>query len=254
MDSVKNYYNSYNYPDLKFYTNKQIKNHKKLVSKILSYANLSLNTIMSKNILDAGCGTGEKSVLFAKHGAHVTSIDFSEGQLEKAKLLAKNNNVNINFKQMDIINSNLEQLGKFHIIICTGVLHHTENPYLGFTKLIDLLDKDGIIILGFYHKYSRQKYRFNRFLIKTFVSKDPDKIINWLTTSNFARIFRTAPLTTLYDRYAVPYESYHTLKEIKKWFRINNLQLIGYSENVKGLEIFKIFEKKTIFFVAGKRS
>jgi hypothetical protein len=77
--------------------------------------------------------------------------------------------------------------------------------------------------------------------------------MNWLLHSKIAKPIRNAPLSTLYDRYAVPYESYHTLKEVKQWFNENNLELIGNSKNVVGNEFFKLFEPKTIFFVAGKK-
>ncbi len=253
MDSVKFFYDKYNYPKINQFTNKQKARHLSLVNEILSYAGLDLNSISGRRILDAGCGTGDKSVLLSKKDAYVVAIDISSGQLKEAEMRANNSNAKVKFLQKDIINDNLELLGKFDLILNLGVLHHTENPRVGFDKLVKLLNKDGIIIIGLYHKYARLRYRIIRYLIRRFVSEDPDEIMNWLLHSKIAKPIRNAPLSTLYDRYAVPYESYHTLKEVKQWFNENNLELIGNSKNVVGNEFFKLFEPKTIFFVAGKK-
>jgi len=253
--AVRTYYNTYNYPVINLYTNRQRKHHLKLISDILSYGKLSLANLSGKRVLDAGCGSGEKSVMFSKYGAKVTGIDFSSSQISQARGLANKSNQNIKFIEKDLVIDNLTDLGTFDVIVCTGVLHHTKNPKLAFQKLSNQLNKDGIIIIGLYHKYSRLRYRLIRFFIRTFISRSYDsrKIINWLDNSWLARTITHAPRNSLHDRYVVPHESYHTLRETKKWFRKNNINLISSSSNVKGIELFKIFEKKSIFFVGGKK-
>lgn len=52
----------------------------------------------------------------------------------------------------------------------------------------------------------------------------------------------------------MPFESYHTLREVKGWFKKNNLKFVENSKNVDGFEIFKIFERKTLFFVSGHKN
>jgi 2-polyprenyl-3-methyl-5-hydroxy-6-metoxy-1,4-benzoquinol methylase len=80
---VKSYYDNYNYPVVTLYTNKQRKHHLKLIKDILSYGSLSLNDLNGKRILDAGCGSGEKSILFSKYGGIVTGVDLSSGQINQ---------------------------------------------------------------------------------------------------------------------------------------------------------------------------
>lgn len=254
MEKIKEFYNLHQYPKSNQYTSNQKRTNKKIILKILRSANLTEKDLYNKRILDVGCGTGEKSIYFAKNGAkEVVSVDFSYGQLLELKnKIEKENLKNIIIKEKDIIKDSLEDLKKFDLIFCIGVLHHTENPYLGFQKICSLLKEDGIIVIGLYHKYSRIRYRLQRFLLRTFVSKDPDKIINFLLSSKLTKAFRKAPLSTLYDRYAVPYESYHTLKDVKKWFVKNNIKIINYNNIKHKIEIFNIFEKKSIFFVGGK--
>lgn len=251
MESIKKYYDNYSYPKVKIYTNRQKKRHYKLITKILSYGNLKIEDIIKKRILDAGCGTGEKSVFFAKNKAKVTGIDFSTNQIKNAQNLALKNKIKINFYKKNIIDDNLLDLGYFDIIVCTGVLHHTKNPYKGFLNLLSVLKKDGVIIIALYHKYARLRYRFVRFLLRLFISKKPEKLEFALNNYKILKFLKKAPKNTIYDRYLVPYESYHTLKEVRNWFLKNKIEEISFSNEFSNKEYLKIFEKKTLFFIAG---
>jgi 2-polyprenyl-3-methyl-5-hydroxy-6-metoxy-1,4-benzoquinol methylase len=254
MKNVQDFYNKYQYPKSKQYTKKQIKNNKKILLKILNIGNINLEFVKYKRILVAGCGTAEKAILLAKNKANVIAIDFSFGQLKQAKKRAINNNVKVIFYKKDIIKDNLENLGKFDIILSLGVLHHTENTRLGFNKLCKLLAKNGVIIIGLYHKYARLRYKILRFIFRNFVTKNPDKLIDWIKNKQIiSKNLKKAPISTLYDRYCVPFESYYTLREVKKWFKENKITFIKNSNNVNGIELFRIFEKKTIFFVSGNK-
>jgi len=251
MEKIKEFYNSYQYPKSKAYVSNQIRTHRKTVLNILETACLNEKDILGKTVLDAGCGTGEKSIFFAKGRAKkVVAIDFSFGQLQEAKKKARDLD-NIVFLEKDILKDDLKNLGKFDIIFCVGVLHHTEKPRKAFERIVALLKTDGIIIIGLYHKYSRLRYRLQRWLLRTFISKEPDTIINYLYKT---KRFHDAPRSTLYDRYCVPYERYHTLREVTKWFNESKIRIIG-QKNIRQekLEVLNIFEKKTIFFVAGKK-
>lgn len=250
MEKVKEFYNKYPYPKANQYTSNQIRTNRKIILGILKTAKLTEKDLRNKRILDAGCGTGEKSIFFSKVGAEVIAIDFSKGQLEEAKKKAQKEKIkNISFIEKDILKDNLENLGKFDIIVSLGVLHHTENPQKAFASIVGQLKDNGIIVVGLYHKYSRLRYRLQRWLLRTFISKDPDKIVDYLYST---KRFHNASRLALYDRYTVPQESYHTLREVKKWFKENNIKSLNY-KNIKNekLEILNLFEKKTIFFVSG---
>ena len=56
----------------------------------------------------------------------------------------------------------------FDVIISNGVLHHTAVPYKSFCELTKLLKKDGIIVIGLYHKYGRLITYFKQFVFKIF--------------------------------------------------------------------------------------
>lgn len=44
-----------------------------------------LGDVAGKRVADVGCGTGRHSLWAAKHGAHVTALDVSNGMMSKAK-------------------------------------------------------------------------------------------------------------------------------------------------------------------------
>ncbi len=251
MQKVKYFYNQSSYPDTKQYTNKQKKQTKKILQKILYLADIDLLSLKNKRILVAGCGTGEKVDVLSRNNLSIVAIDFSEKQLQKAKALVKNKNVS--FLKKDIVNDDLSSLGVFDVILCLGVLHHTEAPEKGFSKLSGLLKKEGIIFVGLYHKYARLRYRIIRKLLRLLVSKKQENLKKWIQKNQDRKFFLKASLPCLLDRYVVPYESYHTLRQVKKWFRKNNIVFLKNTQNVSGFEMLKIFEKKTIFFVSGKK-
>lgn len=57
-----------------------------------------------EHILDVGCGTGNFSIELAKLGVKVTGIDISEPMLEKARIKASEENLNIEFLKADALN------------------------------------------------------------------------------------------------------------------------------------------------------
>jgi ubiquinone biosynthesis O-methyltransferase len=84
-----------------------------------------LPKVKDKEVLDLGCGTGRYSIPLAKKGAKVTGIDFTRGMLDIAKKKAKEEKLNIEFKQGDITKYASDK--KFDLIISMLVLDHIKN-------------------------------------------------------------------------------------------------------------------------------
>lgn len=96
---------------------------------------------------------------------------------------------NIEFLQGDTLNlDNLRE--KYHIIECSGVLHHMQDPVKGWRSLLTLIEPGGLLKVALYSERARQTVTAARELIKE----------NQLTTSNeHIRIFRQAILENLVD-------------------------------------------------------
>jgi SAM-dependent methyltransferase len=107
-------------------------------------------------ILIAGCGTSQA----AKHAlrrpaSRVIGIDFSAPSVRHTEELRRKYDLsNLEVHQLPI-----ERVGElratFDQIVCTGVLHHLDNPDAGLRALHDVLRADGAMHLMVYAPYGR---------------------------------------------------------------------------------------------------
>ncbi len=111
----------------------------------------------SMDILIAGCGTGRQAVqcALAFPGAKITAVDLSLTSLAYGKRKAKEHGIkNMEFLQADILE--LGDLGKaFDFIMCTGVLHHMEDPERGWSVLTGILKPEGVMFIALYSEIAR---------------------------------------------------------------------------------------------------
>ncbi|MCX8205666.1 MAG: class I SAM-dependent methyltransferase [Candidatus Micrarchaeota archaeon] len=249
-DDVTSFYSNYPYPSIRFPFGKR---HRQFVGKLISLWGFSPESIRGKEVLDAGCGTGEKALLLAHMGAQVTAVDICQKQVERAYGLAKMHNQDIHFAVADVTRLSLNR--KFDGILCSGVLHHTADPHGAFRRLCAHLKPGGRIIVGLYNAYSRVHYRVVRAALRTAFRGDPGRIMSFIAHNPFAAPLRTASLPTLYDRYAVPHESYHTLGEVRKMFAENGIEVHAISPEVCGpdtiTQLCWLLQGKSFFFVSG---
>lgn len=100
-------------------------------------------------ILDIACGTGRHSLELARRGHHVTGIDLSEAMIEKARSIAMNENLKIDFRIRDARNFNFNQSFDIAIMICEGafpLMETDEMNYLILKNAYSSLKPGGIFI------------------------------------------------------------------------------------------------------------
>jgi tetratricopeptide (TPR) repeat protein/SAM-dependent methyltransferase len=108
-------------------------------------------------VLVAGCGTGMDAIDMALHlrDAQVTAIDLSSASLAYALRKAGEYGLeNIHFRQDDIIELD-GAVDAYHVINCSGVLHHMQDPATGLQRLVRMLMPDGLIRLALYSRLAR---------------------------------------------------------------------------------------------------
>ena len=86
-------------------------------------------------ILDIGCGTGRQSRELAKRGYTVTGIDLSESQLNRAKQLAINEGLNIDFRIQDARKLTFFNEFELVIMLCEGAFPLMETDEMNFQIL-----------------------------------------------------------------------------------------------------------------------
>lgn len=86
-----------------------------------------MGDVDGKRLLDVGCGAGEASVYFAKHGAEVVATDISARMLDIVGQLAANHGVEVKTQKAEV-----EQMpfadNAFDLVYASNVLHHVNIP------------------------------------------------------------------------------------------------------------------------------
>ncbi len=103
--------------------------------------------------LDLGAGVGTQAIALAKMGFEVTATDISEKAVGLAKVRAEQEQVVIDFRQDDILDTGLD--GEFDYIFDKGCFHvmsaEQRDEYVGI--VYQLLELDGYLFLECYsHK------------------------------------------------------------------------------------------------------
>ncbi len=157
---VKNQYEENPYPR---WTNLGLSIKPRAIKEVIADINLDIDLKkinFSKNIeiLIAGCGTGQHAITTASKykNAEIFALDLSFNSLAYAKRKAKELNCkNINFIQGDLLD--IRKLNKkFDIIESVGVLHHMDDPLVGWKTLTDCLKKDALMLIGLYSEKARE--------------------------------------------------------------------------------------------------
>ena len=151
-------------------------------------------------------------------------MDSSLESLKLGKIFSEKNGIqNINFINADLFDD-VYSNEVFDLVWCSGVLHHTNDPYLGFKKILKTLKKEGYIIIGLYNKIFRVKTLIRRIMYRLFgkkiifvidpylrnIKNDKKKVSSWI-----------------HDQYEHPVESTHTFEEVITWFKENNVEFIS---------------------------
>lgn len=91
-----------------------------------------LEDLDGKRILDCGCGSGFLSVLCAKKGAYVESIDISTANVELTRHRARLNDVNerVRAQHMDLESLSFND-ASFDYVLGSFILHHTNTEISG---------------------------------------------------------------------------------------------------------------------------
>lgn len=113
-------------------------------------------------VLDIGCGEGKDAVFLARNGYKVSAFDLSQKGLEKARILAEANQVEVDFFRADV--NDFVPQAEFDIIFSSGVFHYIE--FEQRKRLIDNL-KAATTLHGI--------NAINVFVDKPFIEKAPDR-------------------------------------------------------------------------------
>jgi SAM-dependent methyltransferase len=210
--SIKNFYNRIAFPG--HYSIEQLINYgSPIENKYLRVIEQQIGN--NQSILDAGCGTGLITNLFAlRHPDCVfTGIDFSDS-LDWANDFAQSNSIeNTQFIKQDLTKIKFDQ--RFDLVICQGVLHHIPD----YKNVLELLKQavrpSGKLILGLYHPAGKiakkffninyksdilfQDQEFNPFETSFTFNQVKEMTIGWKITQYAPKIVNSISLSALFN-------------------------------------------------------
>jgi SAM-dependent methyltransferase len=165
-------------------------------------------------VLEVGCGTGQLTNFLGIGCRRVIGADLCINSLRLAASFARQQALDrVAFVQMNLFRPCLKS-EQFDVVLCNGVLHHTNDPFGGLKSLLPLVKPGGHIILGLYNTYGRLMTNARRVVLRATGGRgswlDPH-----LRSTTLSEPKRQA---WFLDQYRHPHESTHTIGEVLKWF------------------------------------
>jgi SAM-dependent methyltransferase len=194
---------------------------------------VSPHDLAGQLVLDAGCGGGRYARLLGTQGARVIAVDLSSAVARATELCASLYNVVV--LQADLLDLPLAE-GVFDMVYSIGVLHHTPDPRRAFHEIARRVKPGGRLAVWLYRRNTLPQEWLNTGL-RAFTTHLPTRVLEPLCaglgvagsipilnrTLNKVANFSNHPDWTLrvcdnFDWYAPPYQSHHSLDELKRWF------------------------------------
>jgi len=174
-------------------------------------------------VLDVGCGTGQLSNFLALGGRQVVGIDLSRNSLEKAREFQKRFNIpGVTFVQGDLFSAELPD-ANFDFVLCNGVLHHTADAEGGFARLCRWMKPQGYVVVGLYNTFGRLLFR----LWRTAARSRNSAVAALDRTLQRRDLGENRKSMWFADQYRHPHETSHTVEEVLRWFRENQVVFLN---------------------------
>lgn len=184
---------------------------------------LNEQTPFNIRVLEVGCGTGQLTNFLGLARRFMFGTDMCLNSLSLAEDFRSRNGIErAGFYQMNLFRPIFKE-ESFPLVICNGVLHHTEDPSGGFRAISRLVKKGGYIIAGLYNKYGRITIDMRRAVFNLFGKKlffiDPQ--LKRMDTDDVKKN------AWFMDQYKNPHESRHSIGEVMGWFEKSDFDFIG---------------------------
>jgi len=176
----------------------------------------------NSTVLEVGCGTGQLTNFLGISCRRVIGTDICINSLRLGEKFRKEHELDrVQFVQMNLFKPCFKP-NQFDVILCSGVLHHTSEPFAGFQTLLPLLKSGGHIVIGMYNRYGRLLTDLRRQVFcrtgGRFKWIDPV-----LRSGSRSKAQKQAWFA---DQYSHPHESKHTIGEVLHWFDHTGIEFV----------------------------
>lgn len=245
--NVRNHYERWPFPGEDFFSREGL--------LLLRYFNkwlitASQNERKPPKVIDVGCGTGHTTIALAKNfpGIEFLGIDISDKSLKVGRTRAKKSNVNnITFQNVDI-RKHFALSGEFKVALCLGVLHHVQDLDMTFKHVVQLVQKDGYLVLWLYGQYGRLKHHLNQLFLKL-LTKNMSKSGTLLAAGTFLEELghRFAVDAGFYTPKGSGTQGINWLSEHPQW--LADQMIPAFEQSVTMKDILRLFSDNHLEFV-----
>ena len=123
----------------------------------------------NKKVLDAGCGDGTYSIMFARRGFDVVGVDLSKNLVNFSRKRSESDRLKIDFSQVDIDALPFKD-NTFGTIICIETLEHMPDPIASLSEFRRVLKPLGRIVITVPNKLNPY-FRLQDYIYKLFNKK-----------------------------------------------------------------------------------
>ena len=186
------------------------------------------------SVLDAGCGIGEKSLVYAAMGADVTGIDVNEKAIAMARKRAADWGLGLQgkaeFRTGSVFEIDTGVL--FDIVICDGVIHHTADPGKAFDNIARLLRPGGVLVLGAAEPCGFFQRQLQRYFVNKIAGSSDEKTKADVASMLFAeKLERAAEASgrsvkaATYDSFINPHVAPVPFCDVKTWMARHGIHM-----------------------------
>jgi len=213
----------------------------------------TLEIFTGKDVLECGCGGGHHTEIMARRAARVTAVDLNTAELARQRLKDR---ANIEFVDADLTTMDLGR--QFDVVVCIGVIHHTDDPDQVFEVLLNHCKPGGTVIVWTYSAEGNALVRFGvepiRKLFLRHLSRTAldgvSKVITALLYpivhtvyrlpflsflpyfeyfSNFRRLSFERNVLNVFDKLNAPQTHFTTLETAQRWMASDRFDPEGIS-------------------------
>jgi ubiquinone/menaquinone biosynthesis C-methylase UbiE len=182
--------------------------------------------------LDVGCGTGNRSILAAKHYGvkDFVGLDATAASLAVAKRVAKEEQ----FGRFRPVHGSLFELpfedGVFDMVVSWGVLHHTPDPVKGLREMVRVCRPGGCVGFFVYNSAADWRHNMQKKKVDQLAGDDLERrfeVAHRLYGKKPVEEMTREELVVFYDQYCHPQKSDHSIAEVMRWISEVGLHYSG---------------------------
>lgn len=207
--------------------------YRRLPYEILRFNYMNIAGMLpNARVLDVGCGTGNRSILMAKHFGikELVGLDACQESLKIAQQVAEEEN----FKGFKPIQGSLFDIpfpdGHFDVVFSWGVLHHTHSPLEGLQEMNRVCRTGGSLAFFVYNSYADWRHNLQRNDVVQNGGSTIQSRFNY-ALSKYSKVsavnMSNQERSVFFDQFVHPHKTDHKISECLSWLSSINLQYSG---------------------------